>query len=99
MGEIIVDEYIVEWDDDKAEINFKKHGIHFEEATRIFLDDNRINILDELHSDYEERIKIMGLVEEVLTVIYTERKEKFRIISARQASKRETEYYGQYSYL
>lgn len=42
MGEIIVEDYFVEWDDDKNEINFKKHGIYFEDAARIFLDDYRI---------------------------------------------------------
>ena len=100
MGEIEVGEYLVEWDDEKNQINKKKHGISFEDAARIFLDDNRIDIFDESHSDDEERIKVIGLVEEVLTVIYTERSEKYRIISARQATKREERiYYGQYSYL
>ncbi|MBQ7198166.1 MAG: BrnT family toxin [Selenomonadaceae bacterium] len=98
MGEVEVGEYLVEWDDEKNKINKKKHGITFEDAARIFLDDNRIDIFDEIHSDYEDRIKVIGLVEEVLTVIYTERSEKYRIISARQATKKEEDfYYGQYS--
>ena len=78
-----------EWDSDKDKINFAKHGIYFEDATRIFLDDNRIDEFDEIHSDFEERIRIIGRVEKILTVIYVERGEKFRIISARNATKDE----------
>ena len=100
MSEIIVEEYIVEWDDDKNEINKKKHGISFETAAEVFLDENRIDDFDEFHSDFEDRIKVIGLVDEILTVIYTERGEKYRLISARQAKKLEKEeYYGQFRYL
>ena len=42
MGEIIVGDYIVEWDDEKAEINKKKHKITFEFAAKIFLDNHII---------------------------------------------------------
>ena len=100
MGEIIVEEYVVEWDDEKNEKNFRKHGIYFEEAARIFLDKNRIDDYDEFHSDFEDRIKVIGRVRNILAVIYTERGEKYRLISARKATKKEeAEYYGQYSYL
>ena len=53
MGEIEIGDLIVEWDDNKAELNWKKHKIYFEEAARVFLDDNRIDEFDEEHSDYE----------------------------------------------
>jgi len=97
MGEIEIGEYIVEWDDEKAEINYKKHGIRFRVAARIFLDNDRIEDYDELHSEYEDRWKVVGKVRNVLVVIYTERGEKYRLISARFANKREEdEYYGQY---
>lgn len=97
MGELEVENLIIEWDDDKAEINYKKHKIYFEDAARVFLDDNRIDYFDELHSDDEERWKVIGLVKNVLAVIYTERSERLRIISARKANNREeAEYYGQY---
>ena len=77
-----------------------KHGIHFEDAAFIFLDENLIDDYDEEHSDDEDRIKVIGMVDEVLAVIYTERGEKYRIISARYATKfEEAEYYGQYPYL
>ena len=97
MGEMIVGEIIVEWDDKKAEINRKKHKVKFETAAKIFLDDDRIEYYDEVHSDDEERIKIIGCVKNILVVIYTERGERFRLISARLAEKFEREeYYGQY---
>ena len=100
MGEIEVGDYIVEWDDRKAEINWKKHKVRFEDAALVFLDDNRIDDFDDFHSDNEDRIKVIGKVKSILVVIYTERRERFRLISARLADKDEKEkYYGQYSYL
>ena len=97
MGEFSIEGYNFEWDDEKYKINIKKHGIYFEDAARVFLDKNAIYYYDELHSDYEDRIKIIGMVENVLTVIYTERGEKNRIISARPADKYErNDYYGQF---
>ena len=100
MGEIEVGEYFVEWDDEKAEINYKKHGLRFRVAARIFLDENKFEDYDELHSDEEDRWKVVGKVRDVLVVIYTERGEKYRIISARYATKEEEDdYYGQYPHL
>ena len=97
MGEIDIGEFIVEWDDVKNERNFKKHRIYFEDAAWVFLDENRLEYFDELHSDEEDRIKVIGKVRNILAVIYTERGEKFRLISARKADKKEeAEYYGQY---
>lgn len=89
MGEIIVGEYIIEWDDAKNKINKKKHGLSFENAAWVFLDDNRIDDYDEFNSDDEDRIKVIGRVGKILAVIYTERGEKYRIISARYATKKE----------
>lgn len=97
MGEFSIEGYNFEWDDEKYKINIKKHGIYFEDAARVFLDKNAIYYYDELHSDYEDRIKIIGMVENVLTVIYTERGDVNRIISARPADKYErNDYYGQF---
>ena len=100
MGEIEIGDLIVEWDDNKAELNFKKHGIRFRVAARVFLDEKRFEDYDELHSDDEDRWQVIGKVKDILAVIYTERREKYRIISARYATKEEEdEYYGQYPYL
>ena len=85
------------WDSEKAKINKKKHGISFEIAARVFLDENNIDDYDEFHSDEEDRIKIIGKVGKILTVIYTERNDRNRLISARPADKNEEElYYEQF---
>ena len=98
MGEFSLEGLSFEWDDEKYRINVKKHGIHFEDAARVFFDENRFEDFDEEHSDDEDRIKVVGMVEKVLVVIYTERVEKYRIISARRATKNErNDYYGQFS--
>ena len=92
-------DYKFEWDSEKAEINFKKHKVRFETAAEVFLDDYRIDDFDEVHSDDEDRYKIIGRVEKMLVVIYTERGDTNRIISARLATKREeADYYEQFSY-
>ena len=87
------------WDSEKAEKNFKKHKIKFEDAALVFFDEFRIDDFDEIHSDFEDRYKIVGRVKKILTVIYTERGDFTRIISARRAGKdEEDEYYGQFYY-
>ena len=97
MGEYSLNGLNFEWDDEKYQLNVKKHDVTFEMAARIFFDDNAIYYYDELHSDDEDRIKVIGMVENILTVIYTERGEVTRIISARHATKNEKEdYYGQF---
>lgn len=89
-----------EWDVRKSRINQRKHdGISFEMAARVFLDNKRLDVLDEIHSSAtEERWNAIGMVEEVLFVVYTERVgERIRIISARKAEKEEIDdYYRNY---
>ena len=88
---------LIEWDDEKNEINKKKHGIDFEDAGLIFADENMLELYDELHSDDEDRYIGIGKVGKVLFVVYTERPERAatRLISARLANARERRlYYG-----
>ena len=70
----------------------------FHMQARVFLDSKRIEKIDETHSDKEERYNVIGCVERVLFVVYTERgDDKIRIISARRATtKEEKEYYENY---
>ena len=87
----------VEWDDRKNEINKRKHGISFETAALVFADRERIEYYDKLHSDEEDRFIVLGMVEEVLYVVYTERGDASRLISARLATPTERRvYYGDY---
>ena len=44
-----------EWDEDKAALNLKKHGVDFRDAVRVFYDVNRIEWYDSAHSDEEDR--------------------------------------------
>ena len=82
-----------EWDEEKNDINKKKHNISFETAANVFDDPNYIEMFDFEHSDVEDRYVAIGKVREVLFVVFTERRENIRIISARIATKREEELY------
>lgn len=89
-----------EWDDHKEKINITKHGLDFETAARVFEDENRLEMYDEEHSEYEDRYITIGLIDDIMCVImvvYTEREEAVRIISARKATKQEREMYYDYS--
>ena len=91
-------DYKFVWDSAKAELNRQKHKVSFETAARVFLDDNNLDDYDDFHSDDEDRNKIVGMVGNILTVIYTERGDRTRIISARRANKKErADYYEQFS--
>ncbi len=87
---------IYEWDEEKNQINKIKHdGISFEMAVRVFLDEKRIEKYDNLHSsESEDRWNVIGMVNDVLFVVYTERDERTRIISARKATKEEIDEYN-----
>ena len=82
-----------EWDEEKERVNIKKHGIDFDTASLVFEDYDSIVWHDESHSEDEERYNILGMVNDVLFVVYTERREKIRIISARLATKPERRRY------
>jgi len=90
-------ELIVEWDESKNAINRRIHHISFETARLVFADPNRIERLDNSlsNSSRETRWQTLGLVGKVLFVVYTERGENIRLISARLANKKErSSYYG-----
>ena len=70
-----------EWDENKNHINQNKHKISFEEAKTVFYDEEALVIDDPEHSEQEERFIILGL-------------SSIRIISARKATRTESEYYG-----
>ncbi|MDO5133846.1 MAG: BrnT family toxin [Eubacteriales bacterium] len=77
-----------EWDEEKEQISINKHGIDFATASHVFLDPNRMEYYDQAHSlSREDRYITIGYAGDVLTVVYTERRESLRIISARAATK------------
>ena len=87
--------YVFEWDQTKARTNLRKRGISFEEASTVFGDIRTVTIYDPLHSAEEERFVDIGLSAKlrVLVVVYTERGDKIRIISARAATPKERNIY------
>ena len=77
-----------EWDDAKAALNERKHGVSFREAATTFADPLAAIFPDPEHSEEEEREILVGLSERgrLLIVSFTERPPNLRIISARAAS-------------
>ncbi len=72
-----------EWDEAKNEINQEKHGVSFEEATKVFSDVNRVVDIDDVHSVSEKRYHCYGMVNSsVMTVRFTYRGDKMRIFGA-----------------
>ena len=87
----------MEFDNDavKAAVNLKKHKVSFEEAASVFGDPLAYTFADPDHSLGEERWLVFGLshVARVLTIVFTHRRGKYRIISARLATRHERKTY------
>ena len=88
-----------EWDEEKDRINRQKHGISFETASYVFRDEYYIEMYDFEHSMDEDRYIAIGMVGDLLFVVFTERGENIRLISARLATESERRlYYDQNFY-
>ena len=79
----------------KAAQNFKKHKVSFEEAASVFGDSMELTFADPDHSIGEKRWLSFGMSSRgrILAVIYTERRGKIRLVSARVATKHERKIY------
>lgn len=80
-----------EWDTNKEKSNLKKHGISFVAAAHILLAEHY-----EAQSDRHSEVRYLAIGEKqgrILAVVYTRRGSKYRIISARRASKNEEKIY------
>ncbi len=84
-----------EWDDAKAETNERKHGVSFTDALTVFADTLSLTGYDPDHSIDEDRYITMGVSASgrLLIVCHTDRGEKIRIISAREATRAERKDY------
>jgi len=86
-----------EWDEKKNVSNKKKHGISFEEAQSVFIDENGLLIHDPDHSDEEDRFMLLGLSSSLKALVvchcYRKRNEIIRILSARKATRSEQKKY------
>ena len=79
-----------EWDAQKATLNLRKHGVAFKDAQLVFNDVFATHSFDADAGYGEQRMIATGMVNGVLlTVVYTERGERTRLISARKATKHE----------
>ena len=97
MYNIRMADVIFEWDEDKSGSNIRRHGVSFEEAQTVFLDEKALRFFDPDHSQDEDRFIMLGMSFRlrVLVVCHCFRKSDtvIRIISARKADKREATAY------
>ncbi|MDP9201539.1 MAG: BrnT family toxin [Gemmatimonadota bacterium] len=84
-----------EWDRAKAARNYATHGVTFDEASTVFGDPLGRIVDDSRHSRGEERFVIIGLSgrSRLLAVMFTERRERIRLISARPVTRAERNNY------
>ncbi len=84
-----------EWDENKALSNIEKHSVKFEEAAEVFFDP--FYQMGDATTNDEQRDFIIGysLSQRLLLVVYVERGQRTRIISARLATRTERKLYEQ----
>lgn len=94
------------WDPAKALANLRKHGVSFEEARTVFLDEFAVQFFDEDNSAGEDRFLMLGMSSEANLLLIChceghgdrgrgqEQGEVIRIISARRATRNESAHYG-----
>lgn len=83
------------WDSGNINKNWKKHRVTSTECEEAFFDENKVALKDVLHSGKEERFIILGKTKQghLLFVVFTVRRKKIRVISARDVNKRERKLY------
>ena len=89
-----------EWNPQKAAANLAKHAVSFEDAATVFGDPLGRIMADPRHSAEEQRLVLLGLSQSkhLLAVMYVNRGETLRIISARRATRRERTDYEEVTY-
>lgn len=82
-----IEELDFEWHPVKAAANLKKHNVSFDEAKTVFGDKRQLEVPDHEHSFDERRYLAIGRSEKgrILTLVFSERGTKIRLISARTA--------------
>ena len=83
--------FAFEWDPHKAATNARKHGVTFDEAATAFHDPHGRIVEDPRHPNGERRYALLGYSDDqrLLAVMFTERGDRIRLISARKATRRE----------
>ena len=85
-----------QWDPEKADLNYKKHGIDFADAVGIFQDEWALTIKQEIVKN-EQRFASAGtdFLDRIVVAVYIYRGDDIRLISARPATKSERNVYEQ----
>ena len=86
-----------EWNDDKADANYRKHGVSFDEACTVFDDAFAVTRQDKRENYGEERFFTVGRTKhgKVLAVIWTPRNNRYRLISAFKPERQQRKDYEQ----
>ncbi|MBI2337915.1 BrnT family toxin [Candidatus Daviesbacteria bacterium] len=92
---VVKDVLEFEWDKGNTDKNKAKHDVEDNEAEEVFLDEHRFVFKDHLHSGNEQRFRILGKTKKgrLLFIVFTKRKKKIRVISARDINKKEVHLY------
>jgi uncharacterized DUF497 family protein len=85
-----------QWDPEKADLNYKKHGIDFSDAVGVFEDEWTLTIKREIVKN-EQHFASIGIdfLGRIIVIVYTYRGADIRLISARPATKTERNVYEQ----
>ncbi len=83
-----------QYDSDKAAANLRKHGVSFADAEGVLEDPLAVTVEDP-DAEGERRFITVGLgsAGELLVVVYAERDDEYRLISARGATRKERKDY------
>ena len=85
------------WDQRKARDNAKKHGVSFDEAQTVFLDESALLLGDPDHSEDEDRFLLLGVSARLRLLVvchcYRESDSEIRLIMARKAERNERDQY------
>lgn len=86
-----------DWNQGNKDKNLIKHKVHYKECEEVFFNKPLIFFQDEKHSFKEKRLGVFGKTDNkrLLTIIFTLRDKKIRIISARNQNKKERKQYEQ----
>lgn len=93
---VITEPIEFQWDKGNIDKNQKKHEVSEKEAEEVFFDKKRLTFKDHVHSDKEERHRVIGRTKRkrLLFVAFTIRNKKVRIISARDTNRKEAKLYA-----
>jgi uncharacterized DUF497 family protein len=86
-----------DWDKGNIEKNWERHKVSFIECEEVFFNEPLIVLENEVHSRIENRYYALGRTndERLLFIVFTIRRNRIGVISARDTSKRERRIYGE----